>query len=96
MGDEGSEDRYVLRRLSEQSWAIHDLTLAAPAAHPVAELRASADDDDTVVVMWLTPTPLPVRYVSAEETIADLVLWERRAQGVTKPIPIPHSPPPQS
>ena len=96
MAGDVRDDRYVLIRMDEQSWAIHDLTLSAPAAHPVAELHASGDDDDTIVVMWITPTPLPVRYARAEDTIADFVLWERRALGVTKPIPIPHRPPPQS
>ena len=84
--------RYALAQTGRRSWTIHDLTLLALTIHPVAELRVTENDD--VEVEWMTPTPLPVRYATLQDALDDLILWERRGRGATKPIPIPHHPPP--
>lgn len=84
--------RYALVKTDRRNWEIHDLTLRAPASQPVAELLMS--EDDRVEVVWITPIPLPIQYATAQDVLADLILWERRGRGSTKPIPIPHRPPP--
>ena len=92
MTDQPGQTRYALVKRDRRSWAIHDLTLPAPASHPVAELLIS--EDDQVEVVWITPTPLAIRYATVQDALDDLILWERRGRGGTKPIPIPHRPPP--
>ena len=55
--------------------------------------RLTRTDDDTAVVEWVRTLPLPREYSSPQAALADLVMWEERPRGGTKPIPIPHAPP---
>ncbi|KAA9107707.1 hypothetical protein [Microbacterium rhizomatis] len=50
-------------------------------------------EDDHVEVSWQPGIPLPHVYTTAEVAMTDLVMWESRSPGGTKPIPIPHAPP---
>ncbi len=53
-------------------------------------------DDDQVRVTWYRSIPLPPVYTTAHVALVDLVMWESRPRGGTKPIPIPHLAPPKA
>ncbi|WP_375385728.1 hypothetical protein [uncultured Microbacterium sp.] len=57
--------------------------------------RLARTDDDEVEVSWQSSIPLPHVYATAEVALTDLVMWESRPRGGTKPIPIPSARPPR-
>ena len=92
MTDTAITHRFALHRIDEVTWEIRDSRLPVYAARPVAHITIS--DDDQVEVIWAAPLPLPVTYATLEDALGSLEDWAHRQPGVTKPIPIPHFPPP--
>ena len=43
---------------------------------------------------WGVPLPLPVTFARSQDVLDSLDEWAHRKRGATKPIPIPHLPPP--
>jgi hypothetical protein len=90
MPDATENQRYRLARTDPRKWVIYD-----GKDRMVADLRLTDDDDggETILVKWLTRTPLPVRYATAEDVVADLVRWSTQQPSATKPVLIPHHAP---
>jgi len=84
--------RFALRRTVEQTWMIVHAQAPEFAVRPLAHIRV--DDDDVAEVIWTAPLPLPVSYATPEDALESLEAWERGRAGATKPVPIPHVPPP--
>lgn len=86
------EARFALIRVSENDWAIHDLH------HPEGDHRRVVcriyDDAPTdVEVIWMRDLPLALRYPSVQEVLEAVERFQD-ASRATRPIPIPHRPPP--
>ena len=88
MKDEATTRRFRLLPRGEGRWEIRTTDASIVA-------RLELTDNDTVAVDWVQPRPLPREYSTPRAALADLVMWEDRPRGGTKPIPIPHSPPPR-
>ncbi|GAA3215981.1 hypothetical protein [Microbacterium terregens] len=88
----GVPRRFVLLRQDGQNWVIHDRESHRATTRVAA--RITVTEDDEVHVTWLAVTPLPVVYATPEDVLASLEMWQARPHGGTKPIPIPHFPPP--
>jgi len=89
MDSANGTEQFVLSQLSNRTWAIED---EGPSARVVAEITLT--DEDDVTVIWVDGTPLPTRYRTPQDVLADLKFWKQRPRGGTKPIPIPHLSPP--
>ncbi len=87
-----SSGRFALRRTGEQTWMIVHAHAPEFAVRPLAHI--TVDDDDVAEVTWTAPLPLPVIYALPEDALESLEAWERGREGATKPVPIPHFPPP--
>jgi hypothetical protein len=85
--------RFALHRVDESRWVIRDAHLPDFAARPVAHITMFEDDD--VEVVWAAPLPLPVVFATPQDAVESLETWARGRRGATKPIPIPHFPPPR-
>lgn len=85
---------FDLRRVSEREWVIYDRRFAMNDARCVVACVWNADDDD-VEVVWLDGHALPTRYASVDAVMADLTVTSQRRAGGTRPIEIPHLPPPR-
>jgi hypothetical protein len=92
MADTISARRFALQWVDQRTWLITDIHNPGYGAHPLG--RIIVTDDDQVEVTWDAPVPLPVLYSSLEDVIESLEEWAHRPRGATKPIPIPHFPPP--
>lgn len=90
--DPGAAPRFVLIRLDDGGWVIQDRRPPHDGVRVAA--RIAITEEDEVHVVWLSPTPLPVRYARPEDVLVSLEMWQLRPHGSTKPIPIPHFPPP--
>lgn len=84
--------RFALHRIAESRWVIRDAHMT-DVARPVAHITLVEEDDFEVV--WASPLPLPAVYASPEDAVSSLETWSRGRRGSTKPIPIPHFPPPR-
>lgn len=84
---------YELQAVDETTWIIRDRAhIPRDPAHLVASLHHTEDDE--IEVIWMRPTPLPVRYASPTSVLDDLIHWSRRPSGGSRrPVPIPHFPP---
>jgi hypothetical protein len=87
-----STRRFALQRVGQSLWLITDIRDPTYAAHPVG--HAAVTDDDRVEVTWDAPVPLPVLFATLNDVLDSLETWANRPRGSTKPIPIPHFPPP--
>ena len=85
--------RFALQRLDERTWTIELIDSAASEADPVGHVLLT--EDDHIEVTWDMPIPLPVLYATLEDALESLEDWAARPRGATKPIPIPHYPPPR-
>ena len=93
MTDTASVHRFAVHRIDHRTWVIRDSQLPGSAARPVAHMTLT--DDDQVEVSWGAPLPLPVSYATVQDAVDSLEDWVHgQQQGSTKPIPIPHFPPP--
>lgn len=92
MADTTSTRRFAVQRIDHRTWLIKDIHDPVYAAHPLG--RITMTEDDQIEVTWDAPVPLPVLYATLEDVLEDLEAWARRPRGATKPIPIPHYPPP--
>jgi hypothetical protein len=92
MSDTTVSRRFALHRVDERTWMIEHIDGAAHATDPVGHVTVT--EDDQVEVRWDMPVPLPVLYATLEDALESLEDWAGRPRGATKPIPIPHFPPP--
>lgn len=86
------DPRCALRRVSRSEWVISDLRYPPDdSRHAVA--RVYELDETEVEVVWLRDLPLATRYGSALAVLDDVqrMLSVSRA---TRPVAIPHLPPP--
>lgn len=93
MTDAASDNRFALQRIDDSRWVIRDAGMPAYAARPIAHITMFEDDD--VEVVWTAPLPLPVVFATPQDAVESLETWSRGRRGPTKPIPIPHFPPPR-
>jgi hypothetical protein len=93
MKDTTPDRRFALHRIDDSRWVIRDARLPEFAARPIAHITMFEDDD--VEVIWSSPLPLPVVFATPEDAVSSLEQWSRGRTGSTKPIPIPHFPPPR-
>ncbi|HYJ48460.1 MAG TPA: hypothetical protein VEX12_00970 [Microbacterium sp.] len=89
-----TSQRFVLQRLGGRNWVIRDHGRRRDTSDVIAQIALT--DDDDFEVAWLDHIPLPGRYSTPEDAVADLQVWKDRQRGSTKPVPIPHFPPPAS
>ena len=92
MTDDTFTRRFGLQRVDATSWVIRDAHQPEYAARAVAHITVT--EDDQVEVIWAAPLPLPVTFATIEDAVDSLEDWTHRQRGATKPIPIPHFPPP--
>jgi len=92
MTDTTSTRQYALQRVGRRRWLVKDVRHPQSAAPPLG--RATLTEDDQVEVSWDASVPLPVLYATLEDVLENLEEWAHRPRGATKPIPIPHFPPP--
>ena len=85
--------RFALQRIDERTWVIELLDSAASETDPVGHVALT--EDDHIEVTWDMPIPLPLIYATLEDALESLEDWAARPRGATKPIPIPHYPPPR-
>jgi hypothetical protein len=85
--------RFALRPTIDGDWIIVHAGAPEFAVRPLAHI--SIDDDDLAEVVWTGPLPLPVMYATVEDALHTLESWERGDDGASKPVPIPHYPPPR-
>ena len=87
-----SFDHCDLQRVDAISWIIRNR-----AAHPGDPDHIVAfvyePDERGVEVIWMTETPLPIRYLTPESALDDLRRWSNRTSQEGRPVPIPHLPP---
>jgi hypothetical protein len=93
MTDVATGTRFALERVDDRSWNIRDTRASTRTGQPIGRVRVS--DDDDVEVIWAPTVPLPVVFATAEDALESLENWARGRRGATKPIPIPHFPPPR-
>lgn len=94
MPNDETGSRFVLQPEGGGAWSIRDRSVAVDdAAAVVARIREESEAGVEVEVDWIVPLPLPQFYLTAEFVLDDLRLWNRRREGWSRPIPIPHLPP---
>ncbi|MFE1665648.1 hypothetical protein [Microbacterium sp. P02] len=93
MGRPARRQRYRLHRTDLFTWVITYAGTTEPGAHPVAHL--TLNEHDQVDAVWVPPRPLPVLFATVGDALDSLQEWEDRPDGASKPIPIPHRPPPR-
>lgn len=93
MMQQEADPRFVLIQVSAQAWAIHDLHYP-DGDHRRLVCRIFEDTPIDVEVQWLRDVPLAPRYPSVDEVLESVRLFQN-ARRATRPIPIPHRPPPQ-
>lgn len=88
------DPRFVLHRLTPSEWVINDLRFEADdTRHVVACVYELAPTE--VEVVWLRELPLSSTYGTPFEVLEQI----ERIQGTsraTRPVPIPHRPPPRA
>lgn len=84
--------RCAMHRVSPSEWVVNDRRYPpGDARHTVARVYELAPTE--LEVVWLRDLPLAISYDSAEALLSDVerLLSVSRA---TRPVPIPHLPPP--
>ena len=84
--------RFALERVDPSTWVIKDLQATDAAVPPIAYL--TLNEFEQVEVAWGLPLPLPATFANLQDAVDSLDEWSHRKRGATKPIPIPHFPPP--
>lgn len=84
--------RFTLVPVRTSEWAIHD-SHYPEHDHRRIVCRVYEDDPTDVEVLWLRDLPLALRYSSVADVL-DAVQRFQDASRATRPIPIPHRPPP--
>lgn len=92
MSGTATSGRFGLHRIDELTWEIREVRLPTYAARPVAHVTVSEDDE--VEVIWSAPLPLPTTFATPSDALDSLEFWSGSSPGSTKPILIPHYPPP--
>jgi len=92
MTDTTLAQRFALERADPSTWVIRDRHATDGAATPIA--RLTLNEYEQVEVTWGVPLPLPVTFANLQDAVDSLDEWSHRKRGATKPIPIPHFPPP--
>lgn len=92
MMEQGPDPRFALMQLSAEAWAIHDLHYPE-SDHRRVVCRVYADTPVDVEVHWLRDLPLALRYPTVHDVL-EAVQSFQNAKRATRPIPIPHHPPP--
>jgi len=92
MTDTTLTQRFMLERVDPSTWVIRDMRATDAAAPPIAHL--TLNENEQVEVTWGVPVPLPVTFANLHDALDSLDEWAHRKRGATKPIPIPHFPPP--
>lgn len=87
-----TDQRFALVPISAQSWVIHDLHYP-DGDHRRVVCRIYADTPADVEVLWLRDLPLALRYPAADDVLESVRQFQD-ASRATRPIPIPHRPPP--
>jgi hypothetical protein len=93
MTDVAAGIRFALERVDDRTWVIRDTHSQIFSAQPIGRMLVS--DDDDVEVVWASSVPLPVVFATPEDALESLENWALGRRGATKPIPIPHFPPPR-
>lgn len=94
MFDVKAANLFDLRRVSDREWVIYDRRFALDDARCVVACVWHTDDDD-VEVVWLDGRAMATKYASVDSVMADLTTAAQRVAGGTRPIEIPHFPPPR-
>lgn len=94
MWDVDAAECFELRRVSATEWVIHDRRFAADDARSVVAC-VWQDEDDGVGVVWLDGRAMPSHYASVDAVMDDVATSALRRAGGTRPIEIPHLPPPR-
>ena len=84
--------RFALEQVDPSTGVIRDRHATDAAAPPIA--RLTLNEYEQVDVAWGVPLPLPVTFANLQDAVDSLDEWAHRKRGATKPIPIPHFPPP--
>lgn len=92
MSEGPSATHFELRKVDERAWLICEV--GEDDLAPRAAGHLTMTDDDNVEVVWSHRIPLPASYASAADALEHVKTWSARHAGSTKPIPIPHIPPP--
>jgi hypothetical protein len=92
--DARTAGQFEVRRVSHREWVIYDVRFERDDARCVVACVRETDDEDAEVV-WLGGRMMPTRYASVDAVIEDLTTATLRRRGGTRPIEIPHLPPPR-
>ena len=90
--EQASGPRFTLVRVGATDWAVHD-SHYADGDHRRVVCRIYEDAPTDVEVLWLRDLPLALRYSSVQDVV-EAVQRFQDASRATRPIPIPHLPPP--
>ncbi|WP_350353032.1 hypothetical protein ABS642_08845 [Microbacterium sp. A8/3-1] len=90
--EQESDQRFVLTQVNAEAWAIHDLHYP-DGDHRRIVCRIYEDTPADVEVLWLRDLPLAPRYPSVDDVLESVRRFQD-ASRATRPIPIPHRPPP--
>ncbi len=90
--EQESDPRFALIPMSAEAWAIHDLHYP-DGDHRRVVCRIYQDTPADVEVLWLRDLPLAPRYPSVHDVLSSVQQFQN-ASRATRPIPIPHRPPP--
>lgn len=88
--------RFALVRTSSTAWDIIDRSVEPPDDHHVVARVREEEAAAGVTVRWELPVPLLDAYLNPEAVLDDLARWNTRREGWSRPVPIPHLPPPKS
>lgn len=83
-----------LHRLDSTTWIIRNGLLDENDPHHVVACISDSASTSGVEVVWIEPTPLPVRSLTAETALHELRAWLNRSSGPDRPVPISHFAPP--
>jgi hypothetical protein len=92
--DARTAGQFEVRRVSDSEWVIYDVRFARNDARCVVACVRETDDQD-VEVVWLGGRMRPTRYASVDAVVEDLTTAALRRHGGSRPIEIPHLPPPR-
>lgn len=85
--------RFVLVQVDTTDWAIHDLHYPE-RDHRRVVCTIFEDAPTEVEVLWRRDLPLALRYSTADDVLRAVQRFQDTSRA-TRPIPIPHLPPPQ-
>lgn len=92
--EQDPDQRFVLVQVGTTDWAIHDLHYPE-RDHRRIVCTVFEDAPTEVEVLWRRDLPLALRYSTAEDVLRAVQTFQD-ASRATRPIPIPHRPPPRN